>query len=126
MDDEIRTALEQGGICDITTIGRRSGRSHRIEMYFHNLDGELLLSGRPGFPRDWLANLRANPTFTLHLKRGVTADLDATATEITDPDRRAEWLFRIFTESWGRTEQEARASLDVLVDSAPLVRFALA
>ena len=72
---------------DITTIGRRSGEPRRIEIWFHNIDGRIIITGKPG-PRNWLANLTANPEFTLHLKGDVQADLPATARVIIDPEER--------------------------------------
>jgi hypothetical protein len=63
---------------DITTVGRRSGAARRIEVWFHHIDGRWYLSGVPG-PRNWYANLRADPRFVVHPKHGVTADLPATA-----------------------------------------------
>ena len=120
---DVATALTQGGIADITTTGRKSGEPRRIEIWFHHLDGDLYLTGRPGRPRDWMANLAADPGFTLHLKRGVTADLPATAERIDDPGERAEILFRLLTESWDRDPDETRADLARWVESAPLVRF---
>lgn len=36
MDDSIRRALMRGGVIDITTVGRRSGRPRRIEIVFHD------------------------------------------------------------------------------------------
>lgn len=125
MDSIIDEALEAGGPVDITTTGRKSGAPRRKEIFFHTFDGEHYISGRPGFKRDWLANLVANPRFTLHLKRGVTADLDAVAEPIRDPDERAAILFRILTESWGTDPERARADLDTWVATAPLVRFTL-
>lgn len=119
----IDEALEVAGIADITTTGRKSGRPHRIETAFHSFDGELYLTGKPGFPRDWMANLRANPSFALHLKRGVEADLAARATEITDPVERAGVLYRILTESWDTPEDKAKAVLPRWVEGSPLVRF---
>ena len=85
MDDTITAALEAGGVVDITTTGRKSGAPRRIEIYFHHFDGDYYITGRPGFKRDWLANLAADPDFTLHLKRGVRADLPAAATPIERP-----------------------------------------
>ncbi len=126
MDDTITAALEAGGVVDITTTGRKSGAPRRIEIYFHHFDGDYYITGRPGFKRDWLANLAADPHFTLHLKRGVRADLPAAATPIEDRDDRARILFRILTESWGTAAEEARSDLDRWVDGAPLVRFTLA
>ncbi len=123
MDSIIEEALEAGGPVDITTTGRKSGAARRKEIFFHTFDGVHYISGRPGFKRDWLANLVANPRFTLHLKRGVTADLDAVAEPIRDPDERGAILFRILTESWGTDPERARADLDTWVATAPLVRF---
>jgi deazaflavin-dependent oxidoreductase (nitroreductase family) len=122
MEPEIVQALKQGGLADITTVGRRSGQPRRIEIVFHNFDGDLYIGGRPGRKRDWLANLVAQPQFTLHLKRGVQADLPAQAVEVTDPEERAVLLFRMLTESWGSDPDKARSSLPKWVDSSPLVR----
>ena len=78
---------------DITTIGRRSGRPRRIEIWFHRVGGKLYLSSPPA-RRGWYANLRANPAFTFHLKNSVVADLPATAKPVTDEAERR----RILTE----------------------------
>jgi hypothetical protein len=125
MDPTIAEAIAQGGVVDITTTGRRTDAPRRIEIYFHHLDGDLYITGRPGFPRDWLANLTADPRFVLHLKRGVTADLDAVAEIITDQETRSDVLYRILTESWGNPPEKARADLPVWVAEAPLIRFRL-
>ena len=125
MDANITKALEKGGVVDITTTGRASGLPRRIEIFFHQLDGDYFITGRPGRKRDWLANLIANPEFTLHLKHGVTADLPAVATEVTDRDERETAIFRILTESWNSSPEQARAGLDTWVEGAPLVRFTL-
>jgi len=125
MEPAITQALEKSGIADITTTGRRSGEPRRIEIFLHNFDGDLYIGGRPGFKRDWLANLIAQPKFTLHLKRGVKADLPARADEVTAPDQREALLFRMLTESWGSDADKARASLGRWVDSAPLVKVTL-
>ena len=126
MEDRVRNALEAGGIADITTIGRKSGRPRRIEIYFHHFDGDFILTGRPGFKRDWMANLMANPEFTLHLKRDVTEDVRMVATPIDDPEERADVLYRVLTESWGTNPDKARADLHVWVEKSPLIRFQVA
>ena len=125
MDSITTTALEAGGICDITTIGAKSAQPRRIEIVFHHFDGEYFITGKPGFKRDWLANLVANPDFTIHLKRGVNADLNAKATAITDSAERAKVLYRILTESWGNEPSKANHILDRWVSEAPLVEFEL-
>jgi hypothetical protein len=121
LDPRTADALEAGGLCDITTMGARSGRAHRIEMAFHHIDGEFFITGRPGLPRDWLANLKANPDFTIHLRMGT--DVTAHAEEITDRDERTRLLYRIRTEGWGVDPAEAQATNETWVDSSPLVRF---
>jgi deazaflavin-dependent oxidoreductase (nitroreductase family) len=86
-DDRIAAALQQGGIIDITTTGRTSGQARRIEIVFFNLHGRLYITGSPG-PRAWLANLKADPRLTFHLKRGLAADLPATARIVADEAER--------------------------------------
>ncbi|WP_440710652.1 nitroreductase/quinone reductase family protein [Herbiconiux sp. YIM B11900] len=72
---------------DITTIGARTGRARRIEVWFYRVDGQIYLSTSPA-RRSWYANLVANPAFTFHLKNGVRADLPAVGTPILDPGIR--------------------------------------
>ncbi len=100
MDDKIRQALAINRsspavdrTVDITTIGNRSGRPHRIEIWFHRVGDKFYLSGTPA-KRDWYANIKANPAFTFHLKNSVVADLPATARPVTDEQERR----RVFTE----------------------------
>ena len=88
MSDGTGTALAQDRVIDITTIGRRTGASRRIEIWFHRVDGRYYITGTPGRPRDWYANLVAHPGFTFHLKESATADLPATARPVTDPAER--------------------------------------
>lgn len=122
MDSKVRDALAKGGIVDITTTGRKSGKPRRIEIYLHNLDGTLWLTGRPGFPRDWVANLAEDPSMTIHLKRGVGADVPATATVITNPADKADIILKARVESWGADADEARADNDYWAKTSPLVR----
>ena len=75
MDDAVRTALENERVIDITTKGRKTGRSHRIEIWFQNIDGQLYIMGAPG-RRDWFANMIASPEFTFHLNPNPPMDRD--------------------------------------------------
>ena len=100
MDDAVRRALAidtsspaRDRTVDITTVGRRSGRPRRIEIWFYRADGGIYLSSMPA-KRGWYANLKANPDFTFHLKNSVAADLPATARPVTDEAERR----RIFTQ----------------------------
>lgn len=123
MDTRVKEAMDSGGIADITTTGRKTGVPRRVEIYFHQFDGDYYLTGRPGFKRDWEANIKANPEFTLHLKRRITVDVPVIGVAESDPEKRAAIIFRALTESWGSEPQEARANLGYYVDTAPFIRF---
>ena len=97
MDDRIRRALQSDRTIDITTTGRESGQPRRVEIWFHNLDGRLYLTGTPG-RRGWYANLRAHPEFTFHLKEAAQADLRARAMPVLEPRQRWTVLSRIVQE----------------------------
>jgi hypothetical protein len=118
----VEQALERGGVVDITTTGRKSGRSHRVEIVFHNIDGDLYISGRPG-ARDWYANVLADPRLTLHLKKGVAADITGVAEPVIDVERRAELLRRILVQGFRVDPDDAEQRLPVFVESAPLIRL---
>jgi hypothetical protein len=74
------------GTCDVSTIGRHSGRVRRIEIWYVIIDGQVVLTGTPG-PRSWLANLRTQPQAVLHL-RDPARDLAVLAREVTDQAQR--------------------------------------
>jgi deazaflavin-dependent oxidoreductase (nitroreductase family) len=115
-DDRVRDALSRPmNVIDITTTGRKTGEARRLEIVLHNIDGHLYISGTPRPERrSWLANLDANPNFTVHLKRGVKADLPATAREITDPKERRQVLEGV-ARHWNRGD------VDVMVNYSPLI-----
>ena len=115
MNDEIRQALAKDRVIDMTTIGRTSGQPRRKETWFHNIDGQIYLTGTPG-KRDWYANMVANPAFTFHLKETVTADLAARATPVTERAERERVLTRILSNI-GRSATE----LPAWVERSPLV-----
>jgi len=111
---EIAKALSRGGVIDITTEGAKSGTPRRIEIVFHVIDGKTYISGMPGFPRGWLANLKQDPHFTFHLKGPVSADLPATARVIEDEAERREVLPHI-ARIWKRKD------VDKMVETSPLI-----
>lgn len=121
MDAVVKAALDRGGIVDITTTGARSGLARRIEIYLHHFNGRYYITGRPGRPRDWLANLIVNPHFTIHLKGGIEADVPAVAAEITDPAERERVIYQARRISWKATEQDAQKDMDFWVRTSPLV-----
>lgn len=112
--DQIHHALTTDQGIDITTIGRKSGQPRRIAIWFHNLAGRLYITGTPGRPRDWLANLLAHPDFTFHLKESTQADLPARAVPITaEAERRA--VLTAILQKLGRTEADVEEWVAVVL-----------
>ncbi len=121
-DPRVAEALRRGGLIDITTTGRQTGRPRRIEIVFFGIDGRVYITGSPG-SRGWLANLQADPRLTFHLKRGVVADLPATARIVTDPAERR-MVVETACRSWNRLDDvEAFAAgspvIEVVFDEDP-------
>src|SRR5436190_22171588 len=51
----------------LTTVGRRTGRPHRIEIWFAAHDGRLYMLAGGRERADWVRNLQANPRVTIEL-----------------------------------------------------------
>lgn len=119
MQNEIHRALKTDLVIDITTTGRKTGKPRRLEIWFHNLDGELFLTGSPGKKRDWLANLIANPKFTFHLKQSFRADIPANAIPIFDEPSRRDIMAKVIEKLGGGRDLEA------WVKDSPLVKIEL-
>src|SRR3954452_24511324 len=114
MEEKIAEALAQDRVVDITTRGRRTGAAHRLEIWMHQIDGSLFITGTPG-PRSWYANMLADPAFTLHLKQTAKADVAATARPVVSEEERREVLEKIL-HNIGRS-----ADIERWVADAPLV-----
>ena len=116
--------MDRGGIADITTIGRTTGRPRRIEIYFHQFDGRYYLTGRPSSrKRDWELNIVAHPEFTIHLKRGVDVDVPVVGRPELDAGERARILRRALIESWDSPPAGVEASLHEWVEGSPFIEF---
>lgn len=110
-------ALPPTGTCEVSTLGRRSGRTRRVEVWYVVVDGQIVLTGTPG-ARHWLANLREHPEAVLHLRepaRGVTV----TAVEVTDVAARR----RVAGQAWRLQPWYAAQpySIDDWVSGSPMV-----
>ena len=123
--NQFSSTIDESGVIDITTTGAKSGRERRIEINFIQLDGRYFITGRPGRKRDWQANLRANPDFTVHLKGDDPSDIATRARLITDENERSQILYRILVEGWGNEPEKAEHILSRWVESAPLIEFTL-
>jgi len=111
------SSLGSTGTCDFTTIGRRSGRSLDLEIWYVVVDGCFMITGTPG-PRRWIANVRADPRLTLHL-RNPTRTVDAVADEVVDTERRKRFVPLIWTAQPWYAEQPF--TVDEWVEAAPMI-----
>ena len=117
VEEAVRQALAADRVVDITTTGKKTGLPRRKEIWVWTLEqGGHVISGRPGRPRDWYANLLANPEFTVHVKRGAQADLRARAVPVPDPVERRLIITEIARRGGNEDELEER------VERSPLVR----
>ncbi len=117
MDEALSNALHRSQVIDLTTTGRRSGEARRIEIYLHDVDGRLVITGMPRpAKRAWLRNVEADPHVTLHLKHGVAADVPALARVVTEPAERRP-LLEAAARHWGRDD------VDVMMEQSPLIEL---
>jgi deazaflavin-dependent oxidoreductase (nitroreductase family) len=75
----------KGECCDVTTIGRRTGNPHEIEIWFGVIDDTMYLISGNGPSADWYRNALANTSVTVRFGDDVRR---GTAREVTDPDER--------------------------------------
>lgn len=100
-------ALEQDLYVDITTTGRKSGRSHRVEVMCRYVEGQIYLSNNPG-PRDWAANLLKRPELIYHLKQSVKQDFKGRVITIRDPKTRRQVFTSFLSREHRLGQLEAR------------------
>ena len=124
--DAARAALRRDLTIDIVTLGRRSGEWRTTEIWFMVVDGQIYICGTPGagtnetdyWPRDWMANLLAEPDFRFVLKESIDLVLTARAEPVTDADERR----RVFSSPVTGWYRDQTGSIDALVDAGPIVR----
>ena len=71
--------------CDIVTVGRVSGREHRIEIWFGVIGSTLYLASGNGPGADWYRNALAAGTVEVHLDG---RRLVGRARDVADPAER--------------------------------------
>ncbi len=107
MDEAELAALDY---CYVTTIGRRSGSPHTIEIWFALRDDRVFLLSGGADRSDWVKNLGEHPTVGLRIG---DRDMIATAAPVIDPEED-ELARRLLVEKyqpryaddlseWGRT-----------------------
>ena len=129
MNAKIQKALKTDRTIDIITTGAKSGLPRRIEIWFNNVGGRIIITGTPNAsgekgvytPRDWLANLRTNPEFIFCFKESLTVEVPARAVEITAPAARRNIMSAPATQ-WYRDQVD---SVNELVAHSPIVEIFL-
>jgi deazaflavin-dependent oxidoreductase (nitroreductase family) len=116
VDAKTFNALHHSQVIDLTTNGRRTGRPRKIEIFLHEKDGLLFITGMPRADRtrDWIHNVTAEPHVIVHLKQSITVDIPATARVVTDPAERRPFMAAA-AQRWGRTD------VDDMVQHSPLI-----
>lgn len=71
--------------CDLTTVGRRSGKKHEIEIWFGVSGGTMYLISGNGPSADWYRNALAEPAVSVRLAGAVHRGV---ARPVTDADER--------------------------------------
>jgi deazaflavin-dependent oxidoreductase (nitroreductase family) len=103
--------------CYLTTVGRRTGRPHEIEIWFA-LDGPTLYLLSGGRDRsDWVRNLRVDPAVTVRIRKTI---YDGTARVVEngeESERGRTLVFEKYQPRYrGSLERWRRESLLVAID----------
>jgi len=78
--------LADEDFCYLTTVGRRTGKRHTIEIWFARENGTLYLLSGGGDAADWVRNIRKTPAVQVRIGTRTVA---ARAREIKTPDEDA-------------------------------------
>ena len=103
--------------CYLTTVGRVSGRPHRIEIWFA-IDGKTLymLSGG-GERSDWVKNLRRTPEVTIEVGSGRFAGRARVVADAAEDERARSLVHDRYARSYGGDLSDwRRSALPVAVD----------
>ena len=110
--------LADATVCYLTTVGRRTGKRHTIEIWFALRDSTLYLLSGGGDSADWVRNMRK--TSAVRVRVGGRA-LEGKAREVTAPaeDALARELLDGKYMNWKpgkRLSAWARGALPVAID----------
>ncbi len=114
---EARLARWAGGpFAYLTTIGRRTGRPHRIEIWFGVEDGRLYLLAGGRERADRVRNVQATPRVTIELGDETRIGAARIVQTGTDDDRRARALLVDKYRQGDDLDEWGRASLPVVIE----------
>lgn len=80
--------MGDASVCYLTTTGRRTGRPHRIEIWFLEHDDSVYLFSGGGEASDWVRNVRSDPHVELELPGRPARPYDASVLERPTDDLR--------------------------------------
>ncbi len=113
------TELADLDFCYLSTVGRRSGRPHRIEIWFALHEGTVYLMSGGRERSDWVKNLMAEPGVDLE----IGGQLRRTRARLLEPGTQEDATARrLLLEKYARPGEDltewGRTSLPVAVDWA--------
>ena len=100
----------------LTTIGRRTGRSHRIEIWFAAQDGRVCLLAGGRERSDWVRNLQANAHVTVELGDETHAGAARVLQAGTVEDQRARELLVGKYREGDNLDEWGRIALPVVIE----------
>ena len=104
-------------VCYLTTRGRRTGRAHRIEIWFAVDGGRLFLLSGGRDSSDWVRNLRRDPRVTVELGGSEHAGrAHLPAPDSADDALARRLLFDKYSPEEDGLEEWSRTSLAVVID----------
>ena len=101
----------------LTTRGRRSGRPHRIEIWFAAHDGLLYLLAGGRERADWVRNLQATPRVMVELGQETHVGVARVLAPGTPEDQRArELLLAKYADAEDDLDEWGRTALPVVIE----------
>ena len=111
------TELADLDFCYLSTVGRTSGRPHRIEIWFALHEGTVYLLSGGGERSDWVKNLMASPDVDLEIGGQVRRTRARPVEPGTPEDATAR---RLLLEKYAGPGQDlaewGRTSLPIAID----------
>jgi deazaflavin-dependent oxidoreductase (nitroreductase family) len=93
--DDLEPARKENHI-HLTTVGRKTGRLHTVELWFALAPGGVYLS-HEGVVTDWMKNIRAQPRVSARIGR-ISFEADAEAVSGEKRDEGAKALYEKYYE----------------------------
>jgi deazaflavin-dependent oxidoreductase (nitroreductase family) len=112
--------MDSPAFCYLTTIGRRTGRPHTIEIWFVVGGGSAYLMAGGRDRADWVRNLMTEPSVSLRIGVEAFAGRGRVVEEGTteDVEARRLMLAKYATPGTGDLDSWGRSALVVAIDVA--------